>query len=99
MPIRSDARDDEHALADDLPALPHMFIARVDAQIRVRRLGQGRDSATLANSRPTVPPTPRPDSSRNSCRTGLRDLRTLRVETPSTYISISASTSAFSLRW
>jgi hypothetical protein len=66
MPVCPHARDDEHALTDDPTAWSDMFVAGIDAEIRIGRLGYG----------PTPP----------------------RIEIPATYSSISASTSAFSLR-
>src|SRR6478672_6284919 len=40
MPVRADTGDDEFPLADELPTLPDMFIAGIDAQIRIGCLGQ-----------------------------------------------------------
>ena len=41
MAVRSNTRDDEDALTDDLPALPDVFVAGINAQIRIRGLRQG----------------------------------------------------------
>jgi len=40
MSVRSDARDDEHPLANDLPTLPYMLVAGIDAEVWIGRLRQ-----------------------------------------------------------
>ena len=40
VPVRAHPGDNEHALTDDLPALAHMLIAGVHAQIRIDRVGE-----------------------------------------------------------
>lgn len=104
VPIVTDTCNDEHALAAGCPlggtsTLPHMSVPSVHAEIGIGRLGQW-----------AVPPSVQLRV-QLSGEVGTRLFeklvpysasvisRTLRVETPSTYISMSASTRAFSLRW
>ena len=91
-----DADRDQHRLADDDAALPHPFVARVKDQI-----GKGFDQWTAGKLRQTgiQPLVALIDEAEKLWPHSSSVIAfTLRVETPCTYISASAATSARSER-
>src|SRR5688572_25073825 len=98
LPLPVDANRQQHRLALDHAVLTHLLIARVQDQIRIRlgepplgKLGQ-----------PFVEPlliVLIVEAAKLWPHSSSVIAFTLRVDTPCTYISTSADTSAFSLRW
>jgi hypothetical protein len=93
-------RDDEDPLADHPSADPRLLVAGINEQVGVASASSLRSlhasSSASRFSRPGRRPYPLEKDVPH--RAPVMSL-TFLVETPSTYISMSAKTKAFSLRW